>query len=111
MAFDIRLVKLVTGELVLGKYDAEKKCLTEAGTLQAIPTQQGVQMILLPYGHPFESNFVATIEEKHFLYCFSNAPKELCDKYIEAVTNLTVAGGLGNLQFGSSTIKPSKLQL
>ena len=110
MAYDIRLVKLVTGEIVIGKYDAEKKCLTETGALQILPTQQGVQMILLPYGHPFENNFVATIEEKHFLYSFTSTPKEFVDEYIKAVSNLTIAGGLGNLQFGTSTIPASKLQ-
>lgn len=110
MALDIRLVKLVTAEVVIGKYDAEAKCLQEVGSLQVVPTQQGVQMILLPYGHPFENNFTATIEEKHFLYCYSDFPEELQNKYIEAVTNLTVAGGLGKLQFGSSTISPSKLK-
>ncbi|MCR4665800.1 MAG: hypothetical protein K5657_00705 [Desulfovibrio sp.] len=109
--YDIRLVKLVTGELVIGKYDAEKDCLTDVGALQVIPTQQGAQMVLLPYGHPFEPNFEGTIEGKHFMYRYSSTPKELQDKYIEAVTNLTVAGGLGKLNFGSSTIPASKLQL
>ena len=111
MAYDIRLVKLVTGELVLGKYIAEKKCLTDVGILQLVPMQQGVQMLLLPYGHPFESNFVATIEERNFLYCFSSTPKELQDEYIKAVTNLTVAGGLGQMRFEATNINPSKLQI
>ena len=54
MAYDIRLMKLVTGEMVIGKYDAEKDCLNEVASLQSIPTQQGMQMMLLPYGYPFE---------------------------------------------------------
>ncbi len=109
--YDVRLVKLVTGELVLGKYDATKDCLTEVAILQIIPSPQGVQMILLPYGHPFESNFVATIEGKHFLYRYSSTPKEIENKYIESVSNITIAGGLGNLKFESQTIPTSKLQL
>ncbi len=109
--YDIRLVKLVSGELVIGKYDAEKNTLSDVGALQVIPTQQGAQMLLLPYGHPFENNFTAVIEGKHFLYCYSSTPKELQDKYIEAVTNLTVAGGLGSLKFDSKTIPASKLQI
>ena len=48
MAYDIRLMKLVTGELIIGKFDAEKDCLNEVATLQTVPTQQGVQMMLLP---------------------------------------------------------------
>ena len=45
MAYDIRLMKLVTGEMVIGKYDAEKDCLNEVASLQSIPTQQGMQMM------------------------------------------------------------------
>lgn len=110
--YEVALVKLVTGELVLGKYDAEKDCLTEAAILQVIPAQQGVQMLLLPYGHPFESKFVASLEGKHFLYRYSSVPKEIESKYIEAVSNITIAtSGLGNLKFESRDIPASKLQI
>ncbi len=102
MAYDIRLMKLVTGELVMGKYDAEKDILTDVAAIQTIPSQQGVQMMMLPYGYPFEPDFKGTLEGKFFLYRYSDTPKELQDKYIEACTNLTVAGGLGKLQFGSA---------
>ncbi len=101
MAYDIRLMKLVTGELTIGKYDAEKDCLNEVAAIQSIPTQQGVQMVMLPYGYPFEPEFSGSIEGKNFLYRYANTPKELQDKYIEASSNLTVAGGLGKLQFSS----------
>ena len=101
MAYDIRLMKLVTGELAMGKYDAEKDCLNDVAAIQSIPTQQGVQMMMLPYGYPFESEFNGSIEGKNFLYRYTSTPKELQDKYIEACTNLTVAGGLGRMQFSS----------
>ena len=101
MAYDIRLMKLVTGELAIGKYDEEKDSLNEAAALQSIPTQQGVQMVMLPYGYPFEPDFTGSIEGKHFLYRYANTPKELQDKYIEACSNLTVAGGMGKLQFSN----------
>ncbi len=103
MAYDIRLMKLVTGELVIGKYDQEKDCLNDVAAIQSIPTQQGVQM-MLPYGYPFEPNFSGTLEGKTFLYRYADTPKELQDKYIEASTNLTVAGGLGKMQFGSGPV-------
>ena len=77
MAYDIRLMKLVTGELIIGKYDADKDCLNEVATLQTVPTQQGVQMMLLPYGYPFEPDFTGSIEGKNFLYRYANTPKEL----------------------------------
>ena len=104
MAYDIRLMKLVTGELVIGKYDQEKDCLNDVAAIQSIPTQQGVQMMMLPYGYPFEPNFSGTLEGKTFLYRYADTPKELQDKYIEASTNLTVAGGLGKMQFGSAPL-------
>jgi hypothetical protein len=101
MTYDIRLMKLVSGELVIGKYDQAKDCLTDVAALQTVPTQQGVQMMILPYGYPFEPNFTGTLENSAFLYRYRETPKELQDKYIEATTNLTVAGGLGKLQFGA----------
>ncbi len=107
MAYDIRLMKLVTGELVIGKYDAEKDCLNEVAAIQSIPTQQGVQMMMLPYGYPFEPEFEGSLEGKNFLYRYANTPKELQDKYIEACTNLTVAGGLGRMQFSSEPFSGS----
>ena len=104
MAYDIRLMKLVTGELVIGKYDAEKDCLNDVAAIQSIPTQQGVQMMMLPYGYPFEPEFSGSLEGKNFLYRYASTPKELQDKYIEACTNLTVAGGLGRMQFSSDPL-------
>ena len=107
MAYDIRLMKLVTGELVIGKYDAEKDSLNDVAAIQSIPTQQGVQMMMLPYGYPFEPEFNGSLEGKNFLYRYANTPKELQDKYIEACTNLTVAGGLGRMQFSSEPFSGS----
>lgn len=104
MAYDIRLVKLVTGELVLGKYDETSDSIKDVAAIQTVPTQNGVQMMMLPYGYPFEQDFTGQIEGKHFIYRYTNTPKELQDKYIEACTNLTTAGGLGKLQFGSGPL-------
>lgn len=112
MAYDIRLMKLVTGELVIGKYDEAGNKLTDVAAIQTIPSQQGVQMMMLPYGYPFEPDFNGVIDGKFFIYQYASTPKELQDKYIEACTNLTVAGGLGKLQFGQSgapDISPSGL--
>lgn len=103
MAYDIRIMKLVNGDIVIGKYDAEKDALNEVAILQTVPTQQGVQMLILPYGYPFEPEFNGTITGNFFMYRYEKTPEELQNKYIEAATNLTVAGGLGNLQFGAAT--------
>ena len=49
--YDIRLVKLVNGEMVLGKWDQEAGVIRDPAVLQTIPTAQGgVQMLLLPFG-------------------------------------------------------------
>lgn len=93
MALPIRLVKLVTGELALGKFDAEADALKDVAILQIIPAQGGAQMMMLPYGYPFEQEFTGSISSKHFLYTYSRLPDDLETKYLEACTNLTLSTG------------------
>ena len=40
MSKPIRLFKLVTGELVLGKFDEEANMLEDVAIIQVVPTQQ-----------------------------------------------------------------------
>lgn len=104
MAYDIRLVKLVNGELVIGKFDAEADAYKDVAALQTIPTQQGVQMMLMPYGYPFEQGFDGVIERKHVIYEYKGFPDDLKTKYMEACSNLTLStgglGGVGGLGLG-----------
>ncbi len=93
MAYNVRLVKLVTGELVLGKGTEEG--ISDAAILQVVPSQQGVQMMMLPYGYPFEEEFKGKIESRHFLYAYEKLPEGLEAKYLEACTNLTLSGMSG----------------
>lgn len=103
MAYDIRLVKIITGEMIIGKYSAEKNAITDVAVLQTIPTQQGVQMMLLPYGYPFDQDFEGEISMNHVLYSYKKYPSDLNDKYLEAISNLTLStGGLGGLDLGGS---------
>lgn len=98
--YDIRLAKLVNGEMVLGKWDQEAGFIKDPAILQTIPTQQGgVQMLLLPFGYPFDQEISGEIELKHVLFQYKSVPEELKTKYLEAVTNLTLSapGGLQNL--------------
>ncbi len=91
MAYDIRLIKLVTGELTVGKYNAEEKQLEDVAIIQTVPSQQGgMQLMILPYGYPFEQNFSGKVSECHFLYNYSRLPQELIDKYLETVSNITL---------------------
>jgi hypothetical protein len=90
MAYDIRLVKLINGETVLGKWEEDTKTLKDVAILQTVPTQQGVQMVLMPFGYPFEQDITGEIAGDHILYVFKSFPDELKNKYIEATTNLTI---------------------
>ena len=99
MAYDIRLVKLINGETVLGKWDEAAGKLTDVALLQTIPAQQGVQMLLLPFGYPFENEVGGEIALSHVLYQYKSCPEELKTRYLEAVSNLTLstAGDLKTL--------------
>ncbi len=103
--YDIRLVKLVNGDMVLGKWDQDKGVITDPAILQTIPTQQGgMQMLLLPFGYPFDQNMEGEIELRHVIFQYKTVPEELKTKYLEATTNLTLSapGGLRNLGGGVS---------
>lgn len=93
MVLPVGLVKLVTGELALGKFDQEADTLNDVAIVQMIPTQQGVQIAMLPYGYPFEDKFTGKISGKHFLYRYSRLPDDLETKYLEACSNLTLSTG------------------
>lgn len=93
MAYDIKLIKLVTGELVIGKYNASAKALTDVAIMQTVPSQQGMQIMMLPYGYPFEQEFGGNIAESHFLYEYNKVMEEVKDKYLEAVSNLSLSSG------------------
>lgn len=98
MSYNLRLVKIITGEMIIGKYDEEKKLLHDVAVLQTIPTQQGVQMMLLPYGYPFDQEFSGEISYSHVLYTYKSYPEDLNTKYLEAISNLSLSsGGLGSL--------------
>lgn len=106
MAYDIRMVKLVTGETVLGKYDPAAAVINDPAVLQTVPTQQGVQMMLAPFGYPFDAEFTGSIAWAHVLYEYKTCPEELKTKYMEACSNLTLSpGGLSglNLRGGSGS--------
>ncbi len=100
MAYDIRLVKIVTGDMVLGKWNEQEDKLTDLAMLQMVPTQQGgVQMLLLPFGYPIDNDLTGEIDGKNILYFYKNTPDDLKNKYLEASSNLTIssAADLKNL--------------
>lgn len=105
MSYDnVRLVKLITGDMILGKIDEANEKITDVAVLQTVPTQQGVQMMLLPFGYPFENEIGGEIDMRHVIYEYKNFPEELKSKYMEASSNLTIssAGDLKNLNLGGA---------
>ncbi len=101
MALEIRLVKLISGDMVIGKWDIENNSLQDPAILQTLPTQQGgMQMMLLPFGYPFDNEIEGTISMNHILYTYKAVPEELKTKYLEASSNLTIstANDLRNLE-------------
>jgi len=101
MALEIRLVKLINGDMVIGKWDVENNKIQDPAILQTIPTQQGgVQMMLLPFGYPFDNEIEGEISMEHVLYQYKSVPEELKTKYLEASSNLTLstASDLRNLE-------------
>ncbi len=90
MAHDIRMAKLVSGEIIIGKYNELANQFDEVALMQSVPTKEGVQMMMLPYGYPFEQTFVASVDLKHVMYAYQSTPEELQNKYIEILTNISI---------------------
>ncbi len=101
MSNDIKLVKLISGDMVVGKFNNDDKTIEEPATIQAMPTQQGTQMVLLPYGYPFDQEIHGTISMDHILFEYKSCPEELKTKYIEAVTNISMSSGGLDLSGGA----------
>lgn len=93
MEYDIRLVKLVTGEMIVAKFNAETEALEDPAIIQAVPSQGGTSMALLPYGYPFDQEMHGSIAQAHILFEYKNCPEEVKTKYIEAVTNISMSSG------------------
>ena len=100
MSHEVKLVKLINGETVLGKWFQDENKLKDIAVIQTVPTQQGAQMLILPFGYPFEAEIAGEISGDHILYFFKSTPPELETKYLEASSNLTLstAGDLQNLE-------------
>ena len=101
MDYDIRLVKLISGDMIVGKFNVEANKIEDPATIQAMPTQQGTQMVLLPFGYPFDQEMHGEISMEHVLFEYKTCPEELKTKYIEAVTNISMSSGGLDLSGGA----------
>ncbi len=102
MEFDVRMFKLVTGELIIGNYDIKTDSVNYVCTIQRGESQsQKMKLMMLPYGVPFENNFGGSINGRHILYRFQETAVEMQKKYLEIVENVLKAGSIGTLNFGN----------
>lgn len=87
----IKMFKLVTGEVVIGKYNEKNKEISEVAILQGVQTPEGMQMALVPYGYPFEVDFVADLKEEFAIYEYKKVAEEIETRYLEACSKLTLS--------------------
>jgi len=92
---NIKFVKLVSGDSVIGKLDDGK--LKDVVQIQAIPAGNGVQLAILPFGFPFEEEVGGEIKEEHILYEYQKVPEELVNKYLETKSNIKISNSIPNL--------------
>lgn len=86
---NIQLVKIVTGEMVIGVREGDT--LRGVATVQVVPiSSNDVQIAILPYGFPFEDSVDGDISCEHILYTFENVAEDLVNKYIETRSNITI---------------------
>jgi len=107
MQYDIRLVKLVSGETVMGNFNAETNTLNDVVMIQAVPTVSGgVQLAMLPYGFPYEEEINVKLDAKFFMYEYKKVQEELKNKYLEAKSSIKIApgGSFGGNDKGGSNI-------
>ncbi|MDR0454552.1 MAG: hypothetical protein LBH05_07060 [Deferribacteraceae bacterium] len=98
MQYDVKLVKLVSGDTVMGNYDAENKTLNDVVIIQAVPAVTGsVQLAMLPFGFPYEEEINAKLDERHIMYQYAKIPEELKNKYLEAKSNIKIASSLNTI--------------
>ena len=101
MQYDVRLAKLISGDIVMGNYDAENKTLNDAVIIQMVPAVTGsVQLAIVPFGFPFEEEINAKLDERHVIYWFTKVPEELKNKYLEAKSNIKIASSLNAVSGG-----------
>ncbi len=105
MGYDIRMARLVSGESIIGKYNAEKQQIDDPAVLQTVQAQQGVQVMMLPFGYPFDNQYGGSISERHIVYYYQKCPEEMQTKYLEATSSLTLSsGGLGNVDLTKAPV-------
>ena len=85
---DVKFVKLVSGDTVIGTYNEIKNVLEDVALIQVVPGSAGIQIAILPFGFPFEEKIGGEISMDKVLFEYSNVPEDLKSKYFEAKSNI-----------------------
>lgn len=94
---NVKFVKLISGDAVIGIYDEETKKLNDVAIIQTIPTASGMQLAILPFGFPYEDEIGGSIDASFIIYEYKKFPQEIVNKYLEAKSNIKITSNLGDL--------------
>lgn len=110
MQYDVRLVKLISGDTVIGVYDENEKKLKDIALVQAIPNPAtaSMQIAILPFGFPYENEIKGEISEDKILYQYSSMPEDLKTKYLEEKSNIKIANTVPGFKGSGLKGGPSK---
>lgn len=98
MAYEnVKFVKLISGDTVIGVYDEEAKKLNDVAIIQTIPTAGGMQLAILPFGFPYEDEIGGSVDASFIIYEYKKFPQEIVNKYLEAKSNIKITSSLGDL--------------
>ncbi len=104
---NIKFVKLVTGETVIGTYNEDKNGIEGVALIQVIPASSGIQIAIVPYGFPFEEKISGFIGMDKVVYEFDNVPSDLENKYVQAKSNITISSNMPGSDPFSRATEPS----
>ncbi len=107
---NIKFVKLVTGETVIGTYNQQKDALEDVALIQVLPASSGIQIAIVPYGFPFEEKIGGQIPMDKVVYEFEKLPSDLESKYIQAKSNITISSSMPDATgFGTGKSQEEKI--
>ncbi|MDY6821024.1 MAG: hypothetical protein SVN78_05325 [Deferribacterota bacterium] len=100
MTDNVKLVKLISGDTVLGIFDEEEGKLKDIALVQAIPnagSPSNLQIAILPFGFPYEDEIGGEIDMDKILYEYRRIPEDLKNKYLEEKSNIRISSSMPNI--------------
>ena len=107
MKQDVKFAKLISGDTVIGVYNGDEKKIQDVALVQAVPSQSGsgVQIMILPFGFPYENEIIGEIAEDKILYEYKKLPDELKSKYLQEKSNIKISSSMSDIagEFGNNS--------